>query len=68
MPIFTILFGFSLIKLIESIRRKKNKSRWSVLRRATGLIALGLLHSILLWEGDILFFLWLYDFIFNSLY
>lgn len=55
MPIFTILFGFSLIKLIDSIRRKKNKSRWSILRRATGLIALGLLHSILLWEGDILF-------------
>ncbi|PKU50146.1 DUF418 domain-containing protein [Lysinibacillus fusiformis] len=55
MPIFTILFGFSLIKLIESIRKKKNKSRWSILRRATGLIALGLLHSTLLWEGDILF-------------
>ncbi len=55
MPIFTLLFGFSLIKLIESIRRKKNKSRWSVLRRASGLIALGLLHSIFLWEGDILF-------------
>ncbi|MEK4173263.1 DUF418 domain-containing protein [Lysinibacillus sp. FSL L8-0312] len=55
MPIFTILFGFSLIKLIESIRGKKNKSRWSILRRATGLIALGLLHSTLLWEGDILF-------------
>ncbi|MFJ5564753.1 DUF418 domain-containing protein [Lysinibacillus xylanilyticus] len=55
MPIFTILFGFSLIKLIESIRRKKDKSRWSILRRATGLIALGLLHSMFLWEGDILF-------------
>ncbi|MFC9541326.1 DUF418 domain-containing protein [Lysinibacillus sp. NPDC056959] len=55
MPIFTILFGFSLIKLIESIRRKKDKSRWSILRRATGLIALGLLHSTLLWDGDILF-------------
>lgn len=54
MPIFTILFGFSLIKLIESIRRKKDKSRWSILRRATGLIALGWLHSFL-WEGDILF-------------
>ncbi|XRD25390.1 hypothetical protein AABM34_01610 [Lysinibacillus fusiformis] len=26
MPIFTILFGFSLIKLIESIRRKKIKA------------------------------------------
>lgn len=55
MPIFTILFGFSLIKLIESIRRKKDKSRWSILRRATGLIALGFLHSKFLWEGDILF-------------
>ncbi|QPQ32754.1 DUF418 domain-containing protein [Lysinibacillus sp. JNUCC 51] len=55
MPIFTILFGFSLIKLIESIRKKKDKSRWSILRRATGLIALGLLHSMFLWEGDILF-------------
>jgi len=54
MPIFTILFGFSLIKMIESIRKRKNKSRWSILRRATGLIALGWLHSTLLWEGDIL--------------
>ncbi|MDM5246014.1 MULTISPECIES: DUF418 domain-containing protein [unclassified Lysinibacillus] len=54
MPIFTILFGFSLIKLIESIRKKKDKSRWSILRRATGLIALGWLHSFL-WDGDILF-------------
>ncbi|MGE7842607.1 DUF418 domain-containing protein [Lysinibacillus sp. NPDC093712] len=56
MPIFTMLFGFSLIKLIQSIRNKKGKSRWSILRRATGLIALGLLHSIFLWEGDILLF------------
>ncbi|MFJ7954497.1 DUF418 domain-containing protein [Lysinibacillus sp. NPDC048646] len=53
MPIFTMLLGYSLIKLIESIRKKKDKSRWSILRRATGLIALGLLHSCL-WEGDIL--------------
>ncbi|KOS60531.1 DUF418 domain-containing protein [Lysinibacillus agricola] len=55
MPIFTILFGFSLIKLIESIRKKKDKSRWSILRRATGLIAIGWLHSTFLWDGDILF-------------
>ncbi|MBK3497075.1 DUF418 domain-containing protein [Viridibacillus sp. YIM B01967] len=53
MPIFAILFGYSLIKLIESIRKKKEKSRWSILRRATGLVALGLLHS-LLWKGDFL--------------
>lgn len=54
MPIFTILFGYSFIKLIESIQRKKGKTLWSILRRATGLIALGWLHS-LLWGGDILF-------------
>lgn len=54
MPIFTILFGFSLIKFIESVRRKKTKSRWSILRRAIGLIAIGWLHSSFLWEGDIL--------------
>lgn len=54
MPIFTILFGYSLIKLIESIRKKKNKSRWSIVRRAIGLIAIGWLHSTFLWEGDIL--------------
>ncbi|MFJ7951617.1 DUF418 domain-containing protein [Lysinibacillus sp. NPDC096418] len=54
MPIFTILFGYSLIKLIESIRKKKNKSRWSIIRRAVGLIAIGWLHSMFLWDGDIL--------------
>lgn len=54
MPIFTILFGFSLIKFIESVRKKKNKSRWSILRRSIGLIAIGWLHSTFLWEGDIL--------------
>ena len=54
MPIFTILFGYSLMKLIESIRKKKNKSRWSIVRRAIGLIVIGWLHSTFLWEGDIL--------------
>ncbi|MFJ7737305.1 DUF418 domain-containing protein [Lysinibacillus sp. NPDC097287] len=54
MPIFTILFGYSLIKLKESIRKKKNKSRWSIIRRALGLIAIGWLHATFLWDGDIL--------------
>ncbi|MGE6514589.1 DUF418 domain-containing protein [Lysinibacillus sphaericus] len=54
MPIFSILFGYSLIKLIESIRKKKNRSRWSIVRRAIGLIAIGWLHSRYFWEGDIL--------------
>ncbi|MFL0366028.1 DUF418 domain-containing protein [Pseudobacillus sp. 179-B 2D1 NHS] len=56
MPIFTLLFGYSLIKLIESIRNKGRKSRWVIVRRAIGLILLGLLHATYLWEGDILLF------------
>lgn len=56
MPIFTLLFGFSLIKLMQSVQRKGRKSRWVLLRRAVGLITLGLLHSTFIWEGDILAF------------
>lgn len=55
MPIFTVVFGYSLIKLTESIRKKRGKSRWCIVRRSIGLIGLGILHSFL-WEGDILFF------------
>ncbi|MFF5994782.1 DUF418 domain-containing protein [Lysinibacillus sp. KU-BSD001] len=56
MPIFTILFGFSLIKMIESIRAKGKKSRWAIIRRGIGLLTLGFLHSFFIWEGDILLF------------
>lgn len=56
MPIFTFLFGYSLIKLIESLRDKGRKSRWFLVRRFLMLITLGLLHSIFIWEGDILTF------------
>jgi len=52
-PIFTLLFGFSLMKLVESVRQKGRKSRWVILRRCIGLIVLGWLHS-LIWDGDIL--------------
>ncbi|WP_254660126.1 MULTISPECIES: DUF418 domain-containing protein [Lysinibacillus] len=56
MPIFTLLFGFSFIKLIESVREKGLKSRWIILRRSLGLILLGWLHTTFIWEGDILLF------------
>ncbi|MCP1143758.1 DUF418 domain-containing protein [Lysinibacillus endophyticus] len=56
MPIFTFVFGYSFIKLVESIRNKGKKSRWSILRRSTGLILLGFLHATYLWDGDILLF------------
>ncbi|MGE7919051.1 DUF418 domain-containing protein [Viridibacillus sp. NPDC093762] len=56
MPIFTFLFGYSLIKLVESIREKGRKSRWFLVRRFLMLLTLGLLHSTYIWEGDILAF------------
>lgn len=55
LPIFAILFGFSMDKLFQSMKNKEIKwKRFKLLCRAAGLIVLGLLHSYLLWEGDIL--------------
>ena len=56
MPIFSFIFGYSLIKLFESIKKRQHKTRWPIIRRAIGLIILGLLHSTFIWEGDILLF------------
>ena len=56
MPIFSFIFGYSLIKLFESIKKRQHKTRWPLIRRAIGLIILGLLHSTFIWEGDILLF------------
>lgn len=54
MPIFTLLFGYSLIKFVESVKKKRFKSRWHLIRRSIGLLALGFIHGTFLWEGDIL--------------
>lgn len=53
-PIFAFLFGYSLIKLVESIKQRQPKSRWVIMRRAIGLIIIGALHYVLVWDGDIL--------------
>ena len=45
MPIFTFLFGYSLIKLVESLRKKEVRVRWHLVRRFLLLIVLGLLHG-----------------------
>lgn len=56
MPIFTFLFGYSMIKLTESIRLHGFKVKRFIMRRSLLLIGLGLLHGTFIWEGDILFF------------
>ncbi len=53
LPIFTLLFGYSVVKLYESLHRKGRNSRWFFLRRAAGLYALGYVHSFV-FESDIL--------------
>lgn len=56
MPIFTFLFGYSIIKLVESLKRKDVRVKWHLVRRFLMLMLIGILHSIYLWEGDILVF------------
>ncbi|SMF65709.1 uncharacterized protein SAMN05661091_0190 [Paenibacillus uliginis N3/975] len=55
MPIFTFLFGYSMIKMKESMNAKGLKYGRNVVRRSILLIALGFAHSML-WDGDILLF------------
>ncbi|WP_298469745.1 DUF418 domain-containing protein [uncultured Psychrobacillus sp.] len=56
MPIFTFLFGYSLVILAESIKNKNGKVKRHLWRRFLLLFSLGLLHATYLWEGDILAF------------
>ncbi|MGM7636079.1 DUF418 domain-containing protein [Bacillus sp. Hm123] len=56
MPIFTFLFGYSMIKMKESLERKGVSIKRYFVRRFLFLVCAGLLHSTFLWEGDILFF------------
>lgn len=55
MPIFTFVFGYSLILMKQSLERKQLRVKWHLFRRAIMLIIFGVLHSTFLWEGDILF-------------
>ncbi len=55
MPIFAILFGFSLDKMYQSMKRKNIKRpRIKLYRRAFLLFVIGTIHTIWIWEGDIL--------------
>ncbi|SDS33535.1 uncharacterized protein SAMN05444162_1252 [Paenibacillaceae bacterium GAS479] len=56
MPIFAFLFGYSLLKLKESLVAQGRKPGWALSRRFLLLIGLGLLHSVYIWEGDILLY------------
>lgn len=54
MPIFAFLFGYGMIKMKESLENKGLPVKRYLARRFLLLLILGILHSTLLWEGDIL--------------
>lgn len=53
-PIFMSLFGYGLYKLRGSLVFRGIKPELPLVRRFLMLLVLGLLHILLLWEGDIL--------------
>lgn len=55
MPIFLFLFGYSMVKFSEKLEGNGKRVKRHLVRRFILLITLGLLHSIFVWEGDILF-------------
>lgn len=53
-PIFSMLFGVGFALLLGSAAGRVRRPRLLLLRRLLVLLAVGLVHHVLLWEGDIL--------------
>lgn len=62
MPIFTFLFGYSIVKMAESLQQKGLHVKRYFARRFIFLLLLGILHGTFLWEGDILAFYGMFGF------
>src|SRR5699024_9298294 len=55
MPVFTSLFGYSLMIMRDNLAKNGLRIKWHLFRRLVILIGFGMLHATYLWEGDILF-------------
>ncbi|MFI6511191.1 DUF418 domain-containing protein [Streptosporangium sp. NPDC050855] len=53
-PIFSLLFGIGFSLLLASVTGRVAHPRLLLLRRLLALLAIGLAHFLLLWQGDIL--------------
>ncbi|MEU4509256.1 DUF418 domain-containing protein [Nonomuraea wenchangensis] len=53
-PIFSLLFGVGFALLMESAAARGASPRLILLRRLGTLLAIGLAHHVLLWQGEIL--------------
>lgn len=54
-PLFSFIFGYSLVQLVASIHRHNRHPYPALIRRAIGLIVIGLIHYIFVWDGDIIY-------------
>jgi len=52
--LFSILFGFGIQLMKESLERKEMHAPSILIRRLSALIAFGMIHAFLIWHGDIL--------------
>ncbi|MFC5830675.1 DUF418 domain-containing protein [Nonomuraea insulae] len=55
-PIFSLLFGVGFSLFLKSAARHEPHPRVLLLRRLLALLAIGLAHFVLLWQGEILTF------------
>lgn len=53
-PIFSVLFGVGFSLLLDSATGRAGRPRLLLLRRLLVLLAAGLAHYLLLWQGDVL--------------
>ena len=52
--LFSLLFGMGFVLMLDRARAAGTRFVPTYLRRATGLLAIGLAHALLVWAGDIL--------------
>ncbi|SER68275.1 uncharacterized protein SAMN04487944_10843 [Gracilibacillus ureilyticus] len=55
MPIFSFIFGYSLILMVHKLQEKQLPVKRYFFRRFLALMVFGLLHMYFIWDGDILF-------------
>lgn len=53
-PLFSLLFGYGLVLLMEKTTARGLNFRTVALRRLTVLLLFGMIHAFLIWHGDIL--------------
>jgi uncharacterized protein len=53
-PIFSLLFGIGFSLLLRAAGERTARPRLLLVRRLVALLAMGLAHHLLLWQGDIL--------------